>query len=88
MRIATSSENDEAWLFPVSLGMVSDGGDERLTFSSDVDLKHPLGGSEIWLPVAHESKSFSERTDGVRNAFRGMWIGMLMMWDKLRKKGF
>ncbi|OJD36760.1 uncharacterized protein BKCO1_9000190 [Diplodia corticola] len=40
-----SSEDTDAWLFPVSFGIVSDSEGERVTFSSDVYLLHPLEGN-------------------------------------------
>lgn len=54
-----SSEDGEAWLFPVSLGVVrgdGGGGGERLTFSSDVDARRPVEGWEVRLPIPRKSR--------------------------------
>ncbi|KAL1617061.1 hypothetical protein SLS54_008056 [Diplodia seriata] len=81
-------EDDEGWLFPVSLGVVADGGEERMTFSSDVHLTRPLEGSELLLPVVHEPKSFLNGKRTLKNGFKGLWTGLTTIWDSLRKKFF
>lgn len=84
VRIATSSsgisaacrpdgEDSDARFFPVSFGVVFDGEDGRVTFSSDVNLERPVDGCEYWLPFPDDKPHFGLVDRGVAWCFNHLW---------------